>query len=359
MKKIVSLVLALILAGSFAAAFSSCSSQETLVVCNWGEYISEGEDGYMDVVAEFEKKYNCKVEYVVAETNETLYSLMKSGSVQYDVIFPSDYMIEKMIKEDMLAKIDFENVPNFKNILSEFKNPEYDPQNEYSVPYFWGTVGLVYNETLLTPEDLAKVEKGLKDFELLWSKEYPNQIMMFNNPRDAFGVALKTLGYSQNTTSEKELREAADKLKSQNFLYYMDEFFTEMPNDALALGVYYAGDYLTVAAENEHLKFVIPECGTNIFNDAMCIPKNAKNKSLAEKFIDFMLTPEVGKDNAEYLGYSSPNTAALALMDDEVKNDPIAYPTRQKNWEAFRDLPAETNELIRDLWAEILTSNNK
>ncbi|MBQ3865839.1 MAG: extracellular solute-binding protein, partial [Clostridia bacterium] len=208
-----------------------------------------------------------------------------------------------------------------------------------------------------TPEDRTKVEKGLKDYELLWSKEYPNQIMMFNNPRDAFGVALKTLGYSQNTTNEAELRAAAAKLKEQKFLYYMDEFFTAMPNDSLALGVYYAGDYLTVAAENENLKFVVPKCGTNIFNDAMCIPKNAKNQALAEKFINFMLEAEVGRDNAEYLGYSSPNKAALEIMDEDVKNDPVAYPVRQDNWEAFRDLPADTNALMRDLWAEIITEN--
>ena len=356
MKKLTSVVLALAMLLSAAALFASCSKKETLVVCNWGEYISDGEDGYMDVVAEFEKKFDCKVEYVVAETNETLYSLMKSGSVAYDVIFPSDYMVEKMAKEGMLAEINFDNIPNYKNILPEFKGLAYDPEEKYSVPYFWGTVGIVYNEKLLTPEDLATVENA-KDFEILWSENYPNRIMMFNNPRDAFGVALKTLGYSQNTTSEAEIRQAAAKLKEQKFLYYMDEFFTAMPNDSLALGVYYAGDYLTVAAENENLKFVIPECGTNIFNDAMCIPKNARNQTLAEKFINFMLEPEVGRDNAEYLGYSSPNAAALEIMDEEIKDDPVAYPERKDSWEAFRDLPEETNALMRDLWAEILTDN--
>ena len=356
MKKLISLALAFAMMISVVSLFSACSQKETLVVCNWGEYISDGEDGYMDVVAEFEKKYNCKVEYVVAETNETLYSLMKSGSVAYDVVFPSDYMVEKMIREDMLSEIDFENIPNYQNILPAFKGQAYDPDEKYSVPYFWGTVGIVYNEKLLSEKDLKAVENA-EDFEILWSRDYPNRIMMFNNPRDAFGVALKTLGYSQNTTDEKEIRAAADKLKSQKFLYYMDEFFTAMPNDSLALGVYYAGDYLTVAAENENLKFVIPKCGTNIFNDAMCVPKNAKNKSLAEKFINFMLEPEVGRDNAEYLGYSSPNAAALELMEEDVKNDPIAYPERQDSWEAFRDLPDETNALMRDLWAEILTEN--
>ena len=356
MKKLISAVLALVLVLSLAPTFTGCSQKETLVVCNWGEYISDGEDGYMDVIAEFEKKFDCRVEYVVAETNETLYSLMKSGSVAYDVVFPSDYMIEKMIKEDMLSEINFDNIPNYKNILPEFKGLDYDPEEKYSVPYFWGTVGIVYNEKLLSEEDLKALEDP-EDFEILWSKNYPNQIMMFNNPRDAFGVALKTLGYSQNTTSEKEIREAAEKLKEQKFLYYMDEFFTAMPNDSLALGVYYAGDYLTVAAENENLKFVIPQCGTNIFNDAMCVPKTAKNKDLAEKFINFMLEPEVGRDNAECLGYSSPNSAALAIMDEDVKNDPVAYPERKDNWEAFRDLPDETLALMRDLWAEIITEN--
>lgn len=356
MKKLISAALALAMLLSVLSLFSACSAKETLVVCNWGEYISDGEDGYMDVIAEFEKKYDCKVEYVVAETNETLYSLMKSGSVAYDVVFPSDYMVEKMIREGMLAEIDYANIPNYENILPEFKGLDYDPEEKYSVPYFWGTVGIVYNEKLLSEEDLAAV-RNAEDFEILWSDNYPNQIMMISNPRDAFGIAEKTLGFSQNTTDEKEIRAAAAKLKEQKFLYYMDEFFTAMPNDSLALGVYYAGDYLTVAAENENLKFVIPKCGTNIFNDAMCIPKNAKNKTLAEKFINFMLEPEVGRDNAEYLGYSSPNGAALEIMDEDVKNDPIAYPERRDNWEAFRDLPDETNALMRDLWAEILTDN--
>lgn len=356
MKKILSAVLALIMTVSVSAAISGCSKKETLVVCNWGEYISDGQDGYMDVIKEFEKEFGVKVEYVTAETNETLYSTMKSGGVKYDVVFPSDYMVEKMIAEDMLAKINFNNIPNFANIMEEFKNPEYDPENKYSVPYFWGTVGIIYNESMLTEEDLAAVQNP-KDWSILWSRNYPNQIQMFNNPRDAFGIALKQLGYSQNTENEKEIREAAALLKQQKFAYYMDEIFDLFPSGGLALGTYYAGDYLYVAEENEDLKFVIPECGTNIFNDAMCIPKNAGNQELAEKFINFMLRADVGKDNTEYLGYSTPSSAVLEILDEDMKNNEIAYPERKENWEAFRNLSEETNALMRDLWAEILSEN--
>ena len=356
MKKITSVLLALALMLSLVLPLTSCEKKEKLVVCNWGEYIADGSDDTMDVIAEFEKRFNVEVEYVVAETNETLYSLMKSGSVKYDVVFPSDYMVEKMVRENMLAEINFDNIPNFKNIMPEFKNPDYDPQNRFSVPYFWGTVGMIYNESLLTEEDVEKIQSA-PDFEMLWSDQYPNQIMMIANPRDAFGVALKTLGYSQNTTDPEEIRAAAAKLKEQKFLYYMDEFFTAMPNDSLALGVYYAGDYMTVAEENENLKFVIPECGTNIFNDAMCIPSNAQNKELAEKFINFMLEADVGKANTEFVRYSTPNQAVYDILEEDLKDSEIAYPERRDSWEAFRDLPEETNALIRDLWAEIITEN--
>ena len=169
--------------------------------------------------------------------------------------------------------------------------------------------------------------------------------------------AFQTVPSVSNTTDEAQLREAADLLKEQQFYYAMDQFFEMMPSGSLAVGAYYAGDCLSVMAENPDLKFVIPECGTNFFSDAMCIPKTSTKKEMAEKFINFMLEPEVGRDNAEYLGYSSPNAAALEIMDEEIKDDPVAYPERKDSWEAFRDLPEETNALMRDLWAEILTDN--
>ena len=361
MKKTVSFAMAVVTvlyASLFCLVSTSCGDENTLVVCNWGEYISDGTDGYMDVIAEFENQTGIRVEYVTAETTEALYSLMKSGSVSYDVIFPSDYMAEKMIAEDMLAPLNFDNIPNIKNILPEFMNLDYDPENLYTAPYFWGTVGLIYNEELINKEDLPLLE-DCKDWSLLWSDrpEYKNKIMMFNNPRDAFGIAELQLGYSLNTHDEAELRAAAELLKQQKFCYYMDEFFELMPSGGLAMAPYYAGDYLYVASENEHLKFVIPECGTNLFNDVMCIPKTSKHKDLAEKFINFMLDPEVGRNNTEYLGYSTPNGKVLEIMDEEMRQDPVAYPEPKKEWERYRDLGDETTEFMRDLWINVLGNN--
>jgi len=198
---------AFILILALALPLYSCSDDSnTIVVCNWGEYICDDEE-YMDIIAEFEKETGINVIYTTAETNESLYALMKAGSVNYDVIFPSDYMIEKMISENMLKKINFDNIPNFSNISSNFVNPYYDPQNQYSVPYFWGTVGIVYNSRL--------VSEPITGWDILWSDNYDSKIMMFNNPRDAFAIALNKLGYSMNTTNENEIREAAAELQKQ------------------------------------------------------------------------------------------------------------------------------------------------
>ena len=271
MKKLLSLVLSLAMIITLVFPLTSCSNKNTLVVCNWGEYMSTGADCGYDVIEEFEKTTGIRVKYVTAESNEALYSKMKTGAGKYDVIFPSDYMAERMISEGMLAELNFDNIPNYENIMDAWKNLDYDPEGKFTVPYFWGTVGLIYNEKMLTKEDLALVE-DCQDWSLLWSKNYPKQIMMFDNPRDAFGIALKQLGYSQNTTDETQLREAADLLKDQQFYYAMDQFFEMMPSGSLAVGAYYAGDCLSVMEENPDLKFVVPECGTNLFSDAMCIP---------------------------------------------------------------------------------------
>jgi len=356
LKKILSLILALSLSLSLAAAFTSCSSANTIVVCNWGEYLSTGADCDYDVIEEFEKATGIRVKYVTAESNEVLYSQMKSGAGKYDVIFPSDYMAEKMIAEGMLSKLNYENIPNYKNIKDEFKGLDYDPKEEYTVPYFWGTVGIVYNEKKLTADDLALVREG-KDWSILWSKNYPNQVMMFDNPRDAFGIALKQLGYSQNTTNEAEIRAAADLLAQQKFYYAMDQFFEMVPSGDLVVAPYYAGDCMSVMAENPDLKFFVPQCGTNIFNDAMCVPATSQKKELAEKFINFLLTAEAGKANTEYVNYSTPNAAVYEVLEEEMKASQIAYPERRENWEAFRNLPTAVNDLMRELWNTIKTNN--
>ncbi len=356
MKKILALILSVLMLAVPVLTMSSCSDTNTLVVCNWGEYMSTGADCDYDVIKEFEKTTGIRVKYVTAESNEALYSKMKTGSGKYDVIFPSDYMAERMIAEGMLAEINFDNVPNFANIMDNWKALDYDPEQKYTVPYFWGTVGMIYNEKMLTKEDLALVE-DCRDWSLLWSKNYPKQIMMFDNPRDAFGIALKQLGYSQNATDEAQLREAAELLKDQQFYYAMDQFFEMMPSGSLAVGVYYAGDCMSVMEENPDLKFVIPECGTNMFSDAMCIPKTSTKKEMAEKFINFMLSPDAGKANTEYVNYSTPNSAVWSILDEELQTSEIAYPQYNENWESFRNLPKETNSLITDLWNDIKTNN--
>lgn len=347
-KRLFALALSCLMLVSVFALFS-CDSKPTLVVCNWGEYISDGEDGYMDVIAEFEKRFDVKVDYVIADTNESLYSKLSSGGDNYDVIIPSDYMIEKLIAEDMLAELDFANIPNFdKNIMDRFKNPEYDPENKYSVPYFWGTVGLLYNQESYTEQ--------LTGWENLWTEDYFNQVLMMDNPRDAFSIALFELGYSINTQNEDEWRKAAELLKSKKFVYCMDEIFTKMPDESAVLAPYYAGDCLYMMAENENLAFYRPEY-TNVFNDAMCVPKSAKNKELAEKFINFMLEPDVGLANTEYLGYSTPNQAVFDQLELDELTREIAYPEVSDKWERMRKLSAEIEALMSELWIEVKSFN--
>ncbi len=355
MKKTVCLFLVLVTLFCCAVSFSSCGSNEnTLTICNWGEYISDYNDPederIFNVIKRFEEETGIHVNYTTAESNETLYAYMKSGGVSYDVIFPSDYMAQKMIRENMVQKINFENVPNYANVMDEFKNMYYDPTNEYTVPYFWGTVGIVVNTKLCT--------EPVDSWDDMWTDAYPNRVLMFNNPRDAFAIALNKLGYSLNTTKEEEIRAAAEELKKMKFNYVMDEFFDLIPSESAVMAAYYAGDYLTVAEENENLAFVRPESGVNLFNDVMCIPATAKHKENAEKFINYMLTGEVGLANTLAVGYSTPNRAVYALLPDEIKDDPVAYPQIHENWERFEALPDETNELMRDLWVEI-RSNNK
>lgn len=348
-KRLLSLSLALCMIFALFSLSSCGEKKPTLVVCNWGEYISDGEDDSLDVIKEFEKRYNVEVDYVVADTNESLYSQLKSGSGDYDVIFPSDYMIEKLLREDMLAELDFSNIPNFEaNIMDEFKNPDYDPENRYTVPYFWGTVGILYNTELYGRE-----VSGWSD---LWSEGYENQILMMDNPRDAFTIALFELGYSINTEEEAHWREATELLKQKKFVYCMDEIFTKMPDESAAIGPYYAGDCLMMMEENENLAFFRPEY-TNIFNDAMCIPKSSDNKELAETFINFMLEAEIGLANTEYVGYSTPNKAVYALLDEETKQNEFAYPAVSDKWEHMRLLSAETEALMSDLWVEVKASN--
>lgn len=335
---------------------AEAAEQVELRVYNWGEYVANGEDGQMDVIEEFEKEYpNIKVNYNTYATNEEMYAKIKSGSAQYDVLFPSDYMISRMISENMLEKLDFSNIPNFSDIMDSFRNLEYDPANEYSVPYAWGTVGIVYNKTM--------VEEAPTSWEVLWDPDYANMILMFDNSRDALGLTLKKLGYSQNTTDHNQLDEAAEELKKQkNVLqaYVMDEIFDKMESGEAALAPYYAGDALTMMEENPDLGFVLPEEGTNRFVDAMVIPKGVRHKKEAELFINFMLETRIASANIEYLGYSTPQKSVYELQDEEIKNNGISYPSDEylEKCDTFINLPEEENNYMQTLWADIKASGS-
>ena len=323
----------------------------TLYVYNWGEYISDGSDDSMDVIREFEELTGINVEYTTFDTNEGLYSKLQSGSAYYDIIIPSDYMISRMAQNGMLEKLNYANIPNFeKYVDSDFKNPDYDANQEYSVPYTWGTVGLIYNTKYVT--------ETVDSWEILWDEKYSGKILMFSNSRDAFAIALKILGYSMNTENPDELREATELLKEQKDVvqaYVMDQIFDKMTEENAWIAPYYAGDYLTMSETNEALAFVFPKEGFNQFVDAMCIPKGCVNQEAAEMFINFMCEPRVSAENCGYIGYSTPVSAAKDLMDEETVSNEIAYPSSEvlANSETFRNLSDETNKLLDDLWIEV------
>ena len=355
LKKLAVLLMILLVLSVFpASAVSAAGDTVYLRVYNWGEYVSNGEDGTLDTIKEFERRFpHIKVDYTTYATNEELYAKLKSGAASYDVIFPSDYMISRMIEEDMLVKLNFDNIPNFSDVMDSFKNLEYDPTNEYSVPYTWGTVGIVYNTTM--------VEEAPTSWEALWDPAYTNQILMFNNSRDALGIALKKLGYSQNTTEKAKLDEAAEELKEQKSVlqaYVMDEIFDKMQSGEAALAPYYAGDALTMIADNPDLAFVIPEEGTNRFVDAMVIPKGVRYQKEAEQFINFMLETDIAMANIEYLGYSTPQQSIYDRLDEEIIHNGVSYPddTVLDKCDTFINLPDETNDYMKELWVDILAS---
>lgn len=329
-------------------------------VYNWGEYISTGsEAGTLNVNAEFTKLTGIKVNYTNYATNEELYAKLKGGGANYDVIIPSDYMISKMIKEDMLQPLDMSNIPNFQYIMPSFVDPAYDPENLYSVPYTWGTVGLIYNTTMvdITEEDI--------DWDILWNPDYADQILMFDNPRDAFAIAEIMMGYSLNTEDEVELTAAANKLKEQKSVvqaYVMDEIFDKMAANDAWIAPYYAGDALTILEENEDLAFVVPKSGTNLFVDAMCIPAGAKQKEAAEMYINFMCEPDIAYANIDYICYSTPHSGAYEMLDEETRNNPVSYPGDDylnANTTIFVNLSDEANLLMQTLWTEMKSAENE
>lgn len=384
-KKYAGLLLAAILAaGSFVSCSSSASDDDdeteaqtltisddeyysrfrgkdiTINVYNWGEYISDGSDeGTLDVNKEFTKLTGIKVNYTNYATNEELYAKLKGGGATYDIIIPSDYMISRMIGENIIQPLDFDNIPNFANIMENFRDPEYDPDNAYSVPYTWGTVGIIYDTTAV---DIPEEEI---DWDILWDEKYADHILMFDNPRDAFAIAEIKLGYSLNTEDPRELKMCAEELKEQKKYvqaYVMDEIFDKMGAGEAILAPYYAGDALTLMDDNEYLGFVIPKSGTNRFVDAMCIPSTSKQKEAAEMYINFMCEPDIAFATTEYIGYSTPNSAAFEMLDDEVKNDGISYPDDEylnNSTEIFRNLSDSANQNMQDLWTELKSTQDQ
>ena len=355
MKKVICVVLSVLLAVSCLAGLSGCGSSEktTLYVYNWGQYISEGDDGSLDVIAAFEEAYpNIRVQYSTYDSNEIMYSKLANGGITVDVIIPSDYMIGRMVQEGMLEELNFDNIPNYQYIDDAFKNTSYDPENKYSVPYTWGTVGIIYNTKYVDKADVT-------GWELLWNEKYAGKILMFDNSRDAFGIAEYLLGYDVNTTDEAELQDCAAKLAEQKPVvqqYVMDQIFDAMENEEAWIAPYYAGDYLTMVEENPDLAFYRPTAqGYNMFIDAMCIPTCAQEKEAAETFINFLCSPEISSANMAFLGYSVPSTAAKELMDPEVANSDVAYPDADTlaTGTSFNYLPEETSRYMESLFMEV------
>ena len=351
MKKITVLLLALFLALPLAGCRAE-ETERTINVYNWGEYIDES------VLEEFEEETGIHVNYKTFASNEMLYSAIKGGGNNYDVIFPSDYMVARMQEEGMLRELDYSKIPNAANIDPRYLNPAYDPEQKYSIPYMWGTTGIIYNTTMVDEAPTCWMD--------LFTTELKGQVLIFDNPRDCIGLALKALGYSFNTTNKDEIAEAADLLirqKEEGIVqaYVMDQIFDKMINNEAAIGTYYAGDYLTMVEENPDLAFVQPEEGSNLFVDAMCIPTCSKNYEDALAFINFLCRDDIVLRNCEETGYSSPSVTAMELMDEEMASDPIAYPGEDilNKAETFGGLPGDTLTFYDHEWIRICLAKVK
>ena len=350
---------------TLVVTLASCDGKDTITinVYNWGEYISDGSEGTLDVNAAFEEYYyetygqKVMVNYTTYASNEDMYAKLRSGSTGYDIVIPSEYMIQRMINEGMLEELNFDNIPNFEYIAPEFRNQYYDPDNLYSVPYTYGMVGIIYNTKMVDEADVGS-------WELLWNEKYAGKILQFNNARDAFGTAMYYQGIDVNTKDRAQWEIAVNLLKQQKPIvqgYVMDEVFNKMKGESAAIAPYYAGDYLTMYDSNDALAFYYPKEGTNVFVDAMCIPKGSRNKEVAEAYINFMLTEEIAVANAEYIGYASPNLLVrenedyIAYMEDWHEDAmTILYPdTASVPTQYYHMLDAETQAISNELWEQL------
>ena len=324
-------------------------------VYNWGEYVANDSVNFLDVNEDFERLTGIKVNYTLFSSNEELYTKLRSGAANYDIIVPSDYMIGKMIGEGMLEKLNFDNIPNYKYIDEKYKNTNFDPTNEYSVPMYWGVVGIIYNTTMVDEEDLT-------GWNILWNEKYADNMLMFSNSRDAFALALLDLGYDFNTTDEAEIQEAAGHLRAQKPLvqaYVMDEIYDKMEGGEAAVAPYYNGDAVLMMDVNEDLDFFLPE-NTSMFIDSFCIPKGAKNKEAAEMYINYMCESTVAAANSYYVGYSTPHMGAMELLDEELVENEIAYPDSEflGSLKNMLTLPIETSSLTDALWTDIMATGS-
>ncbi len=348
MKKIALFTLLILM---LSLVLTGCGDDRTtLNIYNWEDYIDES------VLEEFEEEYpHIKINYERFVTNEDMYNKITKSNSEYDLLFPSDYMIEKMIQEDLLAKIDFHNIPNYQYIDEKFKNLDYDPDNEYSVPYMWGTLGILYNTKVVDEKEIS--------WDVLFGDKYEGQILMMDSVRDALGASLKSLGYSLNSTNPDEINKAKEKLidhKKIVLAYGFDDIKDKMVAEEAAVALVYAGDALYAMNQNPDLAYAVPVEGSNLFFDAMVIPANSKHKKEAELFIDFMCRTDIAKKNADYIEYYSVQSEAMQQIEAENQNPAFMYPGDEKpeSWEIFKSLDKDSLELYNKAWTEITTTTD-
>lgn len=350
MKKLLCILLSLLLCVMFALIFTGCG--ETYVneinVYNWGEYISDGSEDYVDLIDKFESEYGIKVNYTTYETNEELYNILKTTNSPYDVIIPSDYMVEKLINEGLIQKLNLDNIPNRKYLMERFKNPSFDPTGEYTVAYMWGVVAMVYNTEMVSEKPTS--------WNSLWDETLSGSILQFNNSRDAYAIALQLCHKDPTNCTLEDIDLASEKLLEQKPLlkrYAMDQTFTEMENDQAAIAPYYLGDILTMMDNNPNLDYALPKEGSNLYVDAMCIPTCAQNKEGAEKFINFMTDPQNAKDNVDYVYYSSPVQQAY---DKQINEDGYPNPSDEyfEKCYTFNDLDKDVYLYMQEQFIHVM-----
>ena len=348
LRKVVPAIMAVVViaGGIFYSSKEDLSGTNQVIVYNWGEYLDP------EVITLFEKETGINVVYEEFETNEIMYPKVQSGAIAYDVVCPSDYMIQRMIENDLLAELNFDNIPNIKNIGQEYfkQSRQFDSENKYSVPYCWGTVGILYNKTM--------VDEPIDSWSVLWDEKYKDSILMQDSVRDAFAVALKYKGHSLNSTDLDELEEAKELLIKQKPLvqaYVIDQVRDKMIGNEAAIGVIYSGEAIYTQLENPNLEYVIPKEGSNVWIDSWVIPKNAEHKENAEKFINFLCRPDIALKNFEYITYSTPNKGAFELLDEDMQNNKAVFPDIDslKDSEVYQYLGDDTDAIYNELWKEV------